>query len=188
MNVPDVFQRITTALNQSHIPYMLTGSFAASFYSAPRTTQNIDLVVDPTEEQLRTLVQQLPSSEYYVDLDAALEARKQRSLFNIVDMSSGWKIDLIIRKSRPFSSQEFSRRTQSTFQGITLFIVSPEDAILSKLEWAKHAESQRQVEDVAAMLKIRWDSLDRAYLEKWVTELEVQEQWSSAKRLANVQT
>ena len=71
MSVPEVFQRITAALNQAGIAYMLSGSFASAYYGAPRSTQDIDLVIEATPAQLRAFVQGLPSNEYYVDVDAA---------------------------------------------------------------------------------------------------------------------
>jgi hypothetical protein len=127
---------------------MLAGSFASAYYGAPRTTQDIDLVIAATSDQLRTFVQFLSKDQYSVDLDTALEARKHQSLFNVVDMATGWKIDLIIRKSRPFSEEEFRRRKLVNLQGRSLFVASAEDVVVSKLEWAKLAQSQRHIEDV----------------------------------------
>jgi hypothetical protein len=111
MSVSEVFHRITSALDEAGITYMLAGSFASAYCGAPRTTQDVDFVIAATADQLRTFVQLLSKDQYYVDLDAALEARKHQSLFNVVDMATGWKIDLVIRKSRPFSEEEFRRRT-----------------------------------------------------------------------------
>jgi hypothetical protein len=186
MSVSDVFHRITSALGEAGIAYMLAGSFASAYYGAPRTTQDIDLVIEATVEQLRTFVQLLSQDEYYVDLDAALEARKQQSLFNVVDLATGWKIDLIIRKSRPFSEEEFRRRTLVNLQDSPLFLASAEDVVISKLEWAKLAQSQRHIEDVAGILRMRWDALDRAYLEKWILELRIDAEWNDALRAAGV--
>ena len=105
-------------------------------------------------------------------------------MFNIVDMKTSWKIDLIICKSRAFSREEFSRRKLQNVQGTSLFVASAEDMILAKLEWAKLGKSQRQIEDAANILKLRADWLDRTYLDKWVGELELAEQWKDALRLA----
>ena len=121
MSVPEVFQRITAALNHAGIAYMLSGSFASAYYGAPRSTQDIDLVIEATPAQLRAFVQGLPTDEYYVDIDAALEAHKRRSLFNVIDLVTGWKIDLIIRKFRPFSEEEFRRRQQVNLHGTPSF-------------------------------------------------------------------
>jgi hypothetical protein len=38
---------------------MLTGSFASAYHGAPRATQDINLVVAPTAEQLRVLIHAL---------------------------------------------------------------------------------------------------------------------------------
>jgi|SRR5271157_4700585 len=186
MSVQEVFERITSALDQAGIAHMLVGSFASAYYGAPRTTQDIDLVITATSEKLRTFVSLLPSNEYYVDLESTLEACRRQSLFNVVDLASGWKIDLIIRKSRAYSQEEFCRRKQINLQDIPLFIASPEDVVISKLEWAKLAQSQRQIEDVAGILRMRWDSLDRVYLEKWILELDLTTGWSDARRAAGV--
>lgn len=124
----------------------------------------------------------MPAEEYYVDLDTALEALRSGSLFNVIDLKTGWKIDLIFRKSRPFSEKEFSRRQLVDLQGLRLYIAGVEDVIIAKLEWAKLANSQRQIEDVASMLRLRADTLDKSYLEKWISELDLHEQWSSARR------
>jgi hypothetical protein len=99
---------------------MLTGSFASAHYGAPRSTQDIDLVIEATAAQLRTFVHSLPAEEYFVDLDAALESHRRVSLFNVIDLSTGWKIDLIFRKSRSFSEREFSRRQLVDLQGLRL--------------------------------------------------------------------
>jgi hypothetical protein len=174
MSVSEVFHRITSALGEAEVAYMLAGSFASAYYGRPRTAQGIDLVIAATADQLRTFVQFLAKDQYNVDLDAALEARKHQSLLNVVDRATGWKIDLIIRKSRPFSEEEFRRRKLVNLQGSPLFVASAEDVVVSKLEWAKLAQSQRHIEDAAGILRMRWDSLDRAYLERWVWELKIE--------------
>ena len=184
MSVTDVFHRITSALGEAGIAYMLAGSFASAYYGAPRTTQDIALVIAASSDQLRTFVRLLSKDQYSVDLDTALEARKHQSLFNAVDMATGWKIDLIIRKSRPFSNEEFRRRKLVNLQ--SLFVASAEDVVVSKVEWAKLAQSQRHIEDVAGILRMQWDSLDRAYLEKWILELRIETEWNDARRAAGV--
>jgi len=186
MNVAEVFRRITAALDQSGIPYMLTGSFASAYYGVPRSSQDIDLIIEATPERLQTFIQLLPSSEYYADLEMALEARTRQSLFNVIDLLTGWKIDLIFRKSRPFSEEEFGRRKQVVLQGFAIFAASAEDVVVAKLEWAKLAQSQRHIEDVAGILRMRWASLDHAYLEKWIVELGLPTEWEDARRAAGM--
>lgn len=186
MSASEVLRRITTAFDRAGIAYMLTGSFASAHHGAPRSTLDIDIVIAANSEQLRSFVQSLPSSEYYADLDAALEARRGQSLFNVIDLATGWKIDLIIRKSRAFSQEEFNRRQLVTVQDLALFVASAEDVVIAKLEWSKLAQSQRQTEDVASILRLRWEALDRPYLEKWISELDLNQEWIHAKRIAGI--
>jgi len=184
MSVSEVFQRISSALNQAGIGYMLTGSFASAHYGAPRSTQDIDLVIEATPAQLRKFIEALPNSEYYADWDAALEAYNRQSMFNVIDLATGWKIDLIIRKSRAFSQEEFRRRQRVSLHDVLLFVASAEDVVVSKLEWAKLAQSRRQIEDAAAILRVRWDALDHSYLAKWIDGLELKREWDDARRMA----
>lgn len=186
MSASEVLQRITEALDKSGIAYMLTGSFASAHHGVLRSTQDIDIVISASAAQLRALALLLPSNEYYLDLDAALEAHRRESMFNVIDQATGWKIDLIVRKSRPFNLEEFGRRQTVDLQGLPLFVASAEDVVIAKLEWSKLAQSQRQIEDVAAILKLRWESLDRRYLGKWIPELDLDNEWHRAKLAAGI--
>lgn len=186
MSVPDVFRRIVTALDQAGIGYMLSGSFASAHYGAPRSTQDIDLVIEATPTRLRAFVDALSGNEYYADLDSALEAHERQSMFNVIDLATGWKIDLIIRKPRAFSQEEFRRRQRVSLHDVPLFVASAEDVVISKLEWAKRAQSRRQIEDAAAILRVRWGVLDHSYLAKWIGELGLKLEWDDARRMAGI--
>jgi hypothetical protein len=186
MSFPQVLLRVTTALDQAGVAYMLSGSFASAYYGTPRSTQDIDLVIVATPAQLRIFIERLPSGEYYADVEAALEAHRRESLFNIIDLATGWKIDMILRKSRPYSHEEFGRRQPLNVQGVSLFVASAEDVIIAKLEWSKLAQSQRQIEDVAGILRIRWNLLEHSYLRRWIRELQLMTEWDNARRIAEI--
>lgn len=121
--------------------------------------------------------QALMLSETLRGVALSREALSRRAMFNVVDPESGWKADFIVRKSRPFSESEFTRRESVDYQGISLPIVSLEDIVLSKLEWANLGGSVRQIEDVRALVRISGDELDRAYVEGWADVLGVRAQW-----------
>jgi hypothetical protein len=184
VTAPDVFRRVVQALDAAGIPYMLTGSFASAYHAVPRATQDIDLVIAPDRDQLGKLVRAFSAPSYYCDAGAALEALEEESLFNVIDLATGWKIDFIIRKSREYSLTEFARRQPIAFEGLDLYIATAEDVLLSKLEWAKLGQSERQLEDAAWLLRRQRDGLDRAYIERWVDALRVAEQWEVVQRLA----
>jgi hypothetical protein len=177
-----LLERVLGALGETGIPYMLTGSFASAYHGLPRATQDIDLVIAPTEQQLRRLVAMFRMPEYYLDEDATLEAHRHESQFNLLDLSTGWKIDFIIRKSRPFSQEEFERRIVVDFEGIPIAIARAEDVVVAKLEWGRTGQSERQIEDVAGILRVRAGELDLGHIERWVRELRLEPQWEAARR------
>lgn len=176
----ETLRRLVEALSRAGIPYMLTGSHASSYYGRPRGTQDIDFVISATKDQLRAFLGQLSPPLYYVDEQAAFEALRQHGQFNAIDRESGYKADIIIRKPRSYSEEEFERRTHGNVSGVPLVIATAEDVILSKLEWAKMGGSLRQIEDAVGILQARATQLDRAYIDHWVQQLGLQEQWRSA--------
>jgi hypothetical protein len=184
MTTEDIFRRILEALNTAGIPYMLTGSFAGAYHGIPRATQDIDLVIAPTASQLQHLVRLLPDTEYYISGEAALDALRRETQFNVIDFATGWKIDLIIRKSRIFSHTEFERRSAVDLFGLQVFIASAEDILLAKLEWVKAGESMRQLEDCANILRARREELDYTYIQRWVLHLGLAAQWEQTRRMA----
>lgn len=167
----DEFLRLVAArLQQADIPYMVVGSIASSFYGEPRSTHDVDIVIDPSAERLERFVREV-ASFLYVDATAAREALRRRDMFNVIDTSSGNKADLILRKNRPFNVSEFARRRFADPE--EFMIASPEDVILSKLEWSKLGESERQFRDASNLYSIKKEKLDEAYLDRWAEELDV---------------
>lgn len=187
MNSAEVFREITVALDQAHIPYMVVGSFASNLYGTGRGTQDIDLVISARPDRIQVLLSLLSPARYYFDLDDALAACRRRDMFNILDMERGWKIDLIFEKPSPYHQQAFQRRIVAQIEQVPLFAATAEDTIISKLEWAKMGESSRQIEDVAGILKVSGPLLDRLYVEKWVAELGLAEQWELANKAAGLE-
>ena len=172
-------EKLIKKLNEQNIPYMLSGSVSSSLHGQPRATNDADIVIAPSEEQLIAFVKSL-GDDYYVNPDAAREALKSNSMFNVVDIRNSWKADFIICKDRPFSREEFQRRRKADIMGLDVWVVSPEDVILSKLEWAKNSESGQQYRDALGVATVQYDRLDRDYLYKWAKELQVE---SSLERL-----
>jgi len=107
MKLPEVLRNITGALDKAGISYMLTGSFASAYHGSPRTTQDIDMVIEATAEQLLNFVNLFLKIDYYVELDAGIEALRRQAMFNIVDTSSGWKVDLIIANRAVSAKKNF---------------------------------------------------------------------------------
>ncbi len=173
---------IVDALERAGVAYMITGSVASSFHGAPRATRDLDVVIEPGPDGVDRLVDALQQGGLSVDLEAARRAVKERRQFNAIDSRSGWKVDFLVRKDRPFSMAEFERREPAELVGTTARIASAEDMIIAKLEWAAASDSERQRQDVAAMVEVAGPMLDRAYIERWIDELGLKDAWARVNR------
>jgi len=160
MTPDQVLREVAGILSRSDIPYMVTGSFASSMLGLPRSTRDLDVVVDPQSHQVG-------------DALVVRDAFERRSMFNAVHLESGWKVDVIFRKDRAWSREEFSRRTPLVVGNVPVMFLRAEDSILSKLEWVRQGGSLRQIEDAGTVLDVQGDALDFAYLEKWAAEIGV---------------
>lgn len=173
--------RIVRELERAGIAHMVAGSVASAYHGEARSTVAIDLVIDPDRASLERFLGQLDPESTYVSREAALEALRRRGQFNVVFFDVGWKVDLILRKDRPFSEREFARREPAEIAGVPVFVATAEDTIVAKLEWAQAGESERQLRDVVGILQMRAGELDLDYVQHWVDELGLGDVWERAK-------
>lgn len=173
MSAPAAFLEVLAEkLHGAGVPWMLTGSAASSYYGEPRATNDLDIVVDPTPDQLEDFTASL-SGTFYVSREEVREALAARGMFNVIDPRSGWKADVIFVGDREFDRTEFERRRAVRLFGLDVYVISPEGSILSKLEWARRGGSDRQLRDAAAVLASNRETLDLDYLRRQAHELGV---------------
>jgi hypothetical protein len=182
--IGELLGRVTAALDMHGVPYMLTGSLASSMYGIPRATNDIDIVIAPTREQLLSLVQLFQRVGMTVAVESAVAALRDQGQFNVVDFPRGLKVDLIVRKGREFSTIEFDRRQTHEVEGMRLTLATPEDVLIAKLEWAKLGGSDRQIADAAGIVTMQRETLDISYIERWVESLGLRDQWNAAQAKA----
>ena len=180
INELDVLRIVVKRLVSAGIPYMITGSTAANFYTIPRMTRDIDIVIEVGGENTETLFF-LFASDFYIDKDSIRSAIHNRQIFNIIHNEGLIKVDFIIKKETEYRKTEFQRRRSMVFEGLKMDIASPEDLILSKLFWAKESFSEMQIQDVKNLMRTVPD-LDVNYIEKWLPGLGIEEVYKEANR------
>jgi hypothetical protein len=164
------FQKITDVLNESKIPYMLSGSVAMSIYIVPRATRDFDFIIHLEPKNIEQFIQHFKDG-YYCDKDAIQDAVNRRSMFNIIDHASGFKADFVVLKDEAFRQEEFNRRKKVDFFDKAIYVVSPEDLLISKLIWIQDFQSPQQMEDIKNLAAI--DQLDWPYIKKWISKLKL---------------
>ena len=164
----ELLKTITGFLEKKNIEYMVSGSFAVNVYCLPRMTLDIDIVIELNEKNLNDFLEMFKSG-YYIDEGTVLTEIRRKGMFNVIDHTSGLKIDFIIRKETDFRRLEFSRKRRLMIENIPVWIVSTEDLVISKMEWIQQIQSDKQMQDIANLMKL--PDIDREYISSWCHKL-----------------
>ncbi len=169
METPELttLEDVVARLEKAGFDYMVTGSIALNCYAQPRMTRDVDLVIAFYLDDAQRIASVL-GEDYYVSEFAAKDAVMQQSSFNAIHQTTLVKIDFMIRKREEYRLLEFDRRVRLPVNGFEAWVVSKEDLILSKLEWARESLSERQLSDVKNLIATGcdWD-----YLKEWAAAL-----------------
>jgi hypothetical protein len=176
-DVTHVTLLVTQTLERLGIRYAVGGSLASSLHGILRSTLDVDILADMKIEHIQPLVAAL-SKEFYADDEMMRQAIEHHSSFNLIHYETAFKVDIFILRLRSFDQMQLERRRAATIISEpeeSIFVTSPEDVILSKLEWYRLGGelSERQWRDILGVLKTRAGELDLDYLRKWGAELKV---------------
>ncbi len=176
----EVLKIVTKRLESANISYMISGSIAANFYTTPRMTRDIDIVIEVEQNDAEKFFS-LFSDDFYVDMNSIRDAISEKRMFNIIHNEGIVKVDFIIRKDTEYRKLEFARKRSIAFEGSQINITAPEDLVISKLYWAKDSLSEMQIMDVRNILKTVPD-IDIDYIERWIKKLGLEDIYKEVKR------
>jgi hypothetical protein len=183
MSQQDLLKRVITALENSECQYMVTGSYASSLQGEPRLTHDIDLVVLIPTGGVVKLSEYFPAPDFHLDVDQMRAAIREQTMFSVLHVPEGDKVDFWMLTSDPFDESRFSRKTRERVLGMDLIVSAPEDTILAKLRWAKlSGGSEKQYRDALRVYELQNEILDIAYIRKWVRMLGVETDWERIVR------
>jgi hypothetical protein len=168
------------------IPYALGGSMASSVHGIDRYTRDADITVEPFPGKEAQLASSF-GPDYYLSLPAIEQAIRQRSSFNIINTSTGFKVDVFVRKDVAFEQSAMARRMSVDLPeapGQPIVLHTPEDIILFKLRWYRlgNESSDQQWADILGVFKVQAGQLDQAYLDQWAPDLGVADLLHRARR------
>lgn len=183
MELFEFLKKVVGVLERLEIPYLVTGAVAAMAYGEPRLTNDIDIVAAIEEKHVADLLKVFPSDEFYINEETAREAILKTGQFNIIHPASGLKMDIIIKQDSPFDNSRFSRVRRiypaETYQAN---FAAPEDVIIKKMEYYKEGGSEKHLRDIAGILKISGEMVDRDYIAEWSHRLGLIQIWEAVQK------
>ena len=180
MEQSELLRYLVATLERLGVSYLVTGSVATIFYGEPRLTNDIDVVIALPADRIAEFCRAFPAPEYYLSEDDARAAVGQCGQFNIIHPASGLKVDVLIPQDSAFDRTRFARRTRvKPAADYEASFASPEDVIIRKMEYHREGGSEKHLRDIAGVLKVSGDTLDRAYIGDWASRLGVGEVWES---------
>ena len=169
-------RRVAETFDRLGIGYYVGGSLASSLYGVPRATNDADVIAAIGEKDARAVSEAL-APDFYVDEDMILDAIRRQGMFNVIHQETALKIDVYVLKPDAWHQEAFARRRQDSIEdGARQFSFgTAEDILLYKLVWFRMGGgvSERQWSDVLGVLRVQRDALDREYLDRWASVLEV---------------
>jgi hypothetical protein len=166
----DFLRVLIVFFEKNNISYMLSGSMAMSTYTGPRFTRDFDFIVHLKPSDALLLSDYFKEG-YYFDEETITEVIKRKGMFNIIDHKSNYKADFIILRDEEFEKIKFERRALIDFLDLKIFVICPEDLLISKLVWIQELQSALQSEDIIQLSK--FSELDWEYIWLWVEKLKL---------------
>ncbi len=174
--------RLAARLSAAGVRYFITGSIAAMYYGEARATRDVDVAVFLRFGDLDELAAQFPEPEFFLDRQSMEEAMKAAGQFNVIDNTTGMKIDFMCVEPTGYDRVRLERAMcVEIIAGVTAPIAAPEDVILKKLEYFQRGGSDKHLRDIASMIKVSGGEFDRDYLARWALANGVHDEWTAVK-------
>lgn len=180
MEQDELLGHVLHILEEQGVTYLLVGSLASGVYGEPRLTHDIDVVLELRLDQVAQLCEAFPASDYYISEKAAREAVARRGQFNVIHPASGNKIDFMIARQDAWGRSQISRRRlEQILPNRPGYTAAPEDVIIGKLWYYREGGSEKHLRDIAAMLQVSGDEIDKDYINHWTQQLDFTEEWQA---------
>ena len=178
-------EMVIRACDRLGIPYYVAGSLASSRYGYPRSTNDVDVILDLHPDQVDHFVSALGDG-YYADAAMIRNSLRMGICSNLIHLETMIKIDLYDLKSMPFSQEAMQRRqVQRTDESqVPIAFATAEDVLLAKMLWYRQGgdRSDLQKRDLIGILRIQGETLDVGYIEAWVSRLELGDLWARLRQ------
>ncbi len=181
----DFVALVLEALEAAGVVYMVGGAVATWAWGEPRSTLDLDLVVNIPLEVVYRLSNELKKRDILVPgeiiMDTILENRADVPI-NAIHMYSGYKADLYpLREGDDLRESAFKRRRKIDLGEPIgeIYLHSPEDLIIYKLWYFSLSEQTKHIRDITGIVISQAGELDYPYIQYWVNKKGLTELWKS---------
>lgn len=175
MRATEFLADLVEKLDSHDLRYALVGSIATMFYGEPRATLDIDVVVALDASELDVVASLFPPPDFYLSIDAAREAVRSQSQFNVIHPASGMKVDFFVAGDAIERSQIERRRRRSILPATEAWFSPPEELVIKKLSYYSVGGSDKHLRDIASMFRISPELIDLQRLRSLASESELSE-------------
>lgn len=176
MKEDDVVVSVIRRLDALGLDYMIVDSYASNVWGRPRSSHDADLVVRVAAADSDRFYRAF-STDYALEPASLRRDLEDGRMFNLIPRTGIFKVAIIPVRKTEYAREEFSRRKPVHALGLDLWVASPEDTILYKLVWFQKGDevSGRQLEDARDVYAVQRGAIDEQYLDRWASDLSVQD-------------
>ena len=170
MTIEELATRVIKACESEGVHHMVTGAFAYNFYGIPRSTNDVDLVIDvsgatPIDQIIARLEPEIRFAAQ-VQFDTLTWGRRHVGYPN---GQTALQVELFELFDDSFVQNQFQRRRRLSLPllGIDTWLPTAEDIVVQKIRWGR-AKDLEDARDILAVQGI--ETLDMEYVETWCAE------------------
>ncbi|MBU4223450.1 MAG: nucleotidyltransferase [Euryarchaeota archaeon] len=181
-SIEQILDTVCKFLNKNSIDYVIVGGFAVLFYGNPRTTMDIDYVIQLEDDNIPVLVKFLQENGFHADEYDMRAALKEKSHCTVEDKETMFRLD-IKGVYTEMDERALRNKRMIDFNDIAIWIASPEDTIVNKLVFSR----EQDIKDALGILVRQYDTLDMDYLEKTTKGIGVNDALKDLKKKYDLQ-
>jgi hypothetical protein len=161
----ELIARLARALSARDLSFMLIGGQAVLLHGEPRLTQDVDVTLAASPEQLDDVLAVCSAAGLSPLPEDVANFVRNTFVLPAADPSTGIRVDLVF-STTPYESEAIRRAVLIDIEGENVPFASAEDLILHKL----FAGRPRDLDDATGVVRRKGDALDWAYIRKWAAE------------------
>lgn len=169
-DLDEVASAFSRACRKAEVDHAFTGGVAVVAWGEPRTTSDVDVLVDLDEDSIDELVEALDGEGLEVQSHDLHVARREGGHATVFPAEPGLHVDVRCIQGAD-ALDEIRDAVEVPLETGPIPVVRPEDLVAHKARFG----SARDLEDALGILARRWEEIDRDRLREWADRLGVQE-------------